>query len=435
MSVQTPSMDAGNNDAPNNKGANQNEDFDVVVVGGGIVGLVFTALLAEQTAAHSSRLRIAVLEAAPPGPIDEDAELDLRVSALAPASHAILSRLGIWQALPAARISPYSRMCVWQAAGQVSETRSITFDAAELGAAELGYIVENRAIRQAAWQHLEALNNVSFYTASKPVELTEAAACSTLSFADGQSVSAKLVVGADGARSWVRQQLGVDYQERGYGQTGIVAHVATEQPHNETAWQRFLADGPVALLPLADGRSSLVWSCPDAQAKELLAATDDDFAVELEAALDGALGSIQCQTPRAGFPLAMGYAKTYTGRRFALLGDAAHRVHPLAGQGANLGLLDAASLAEQLALHLATPLADPGDPRVLRRYERARKGDNLVTMGAMDLLNRAFTPPLGEFAGMGMGLVDRLQPLKTQLARYAMGLGRELPAAAQPLVK
>jgi 2-octaprenylphenol hydroxylase len=414
-------------------------DFDVVVIGGGTAGLVFTALLADLCATRKPELRIALLEASPPGPLVEDAELDLRVSALAPASRAILTRLGLWQALPAARVSPYQRMCVWQAAGHVGGSRSITFDAAELGEAELGYIVENRAVRQVAWQHLESLASITCFTDAAPAELVQDTNSSTITFAEGvlagQAITARLVVAADGARSWSRQQLGVEYSEQGYGQAGVVTHVITERPHRETAWQRFLPDGPVALLPLADGRSSLVWSCPEAQAKELLAVDAEDFASQLEAALDGALGSIECTTPRVSFPLARGYAKTYTGRRFALIGDAAHRVHPLAGQGANLGLLDAASLAEELALHLEHPLADPGDPRVLRRYERARKGDNLATMGAMDLLNRIFMPPFDELAGMGMGIVDRMRPLKSRLARYAMGQARDLPAAAQPLAK
>ncbi|MCP4002466.1 MAG: UbiH/UbiF/VisC/COQ6 family ubiquinone biosynthesis hydroxylase [Gammaproteobacteria bacterium] len=409
-------------------------DFDVVVIGGGIAGLVFTALLADLSATRTPALRIALLESLPPGPMAADAELDLRVLALAPASRAILLRLGLWQLLPAARVSPYSRMCVWQAAGQAGDSRSISFDAAELGEAELGYIVENRALRQVAWQHIKNLKGVSCFTDAAPTKLIQDTDNSTITFTGGQAITAKLVVAADGARSWSRQQLGVEYHERGYGQVGIVSHIITEQPHQATAWQRFLPEGPVALLPLADGRSSLVWSCPDEQAKELLAADAQTFARQLETALDGALGRIECTTPRVSFPLAKGYAKAYTGRRFALIGDAAHRVHPLAGQGANLGLLDAASLAEQLAIHLQLPLADPGDLRVLRRYERARKGDNLLTMGAMDLLNQAFMPPLGEWAGMGMEMVDRLRPLKSRLARYAMGQARDLPAVAQPLI-
>jgi 2-octaprenylphenol hydroxylase len=408
-------------------------EFDIAVVGGGMAGLVFTSLLADSCQSQGLSLRIALLEESPPDPMAADAPLDLRVSALAPAARDILTRLGIWQQLPSECVSPYQRMCVWQAQGQAGKRRSITFDAAEVGEAWLGYIVENRAIRQLAWKKLAAAANVTLLTGQQATELTETPDRCTLRLAADRTLTARLVVGADGAQSWVRQQFGVAFKERGYGQSGVVTHVATERPHNMTAWQRFLPDGPVALLPLADGRSSLVWSCPETLAKELLSVSAEEFACRLEDALDGALGAINCAAPRAAFPLSMGYAEAYTGRRFALIGDAAHRVHPLAGQGANLGLLDAACLAGQLAEHLQLPMADPGDPRVLRRYERNRKGDNLATMGTMDVLNRLFTPPYGELAGLGMEWVDRCGPLKVRLAKYAMGRGRELPAAAQPV--
>jgi ubiquinone biosynthesis UbiH/UbiF/VisC/COQ6 family hydroxylase len=412
-------------------------DFDVVVIGGGMVGLVFAGLLVERLAEGQAgrKLRIALVEASPPTPVAADAELDLRVSALAPASRAILTRLGIWRSLPASRICSYYRMCVWQAAGKAAAARSITFDAAELGEAELGCIVENRAVRQAAWESIVESGKITLLTGVEPTGLIEKELHSVIILADGSKLAARLIVGADGAHSWVRQQLGTDFRERAYGQAGIVAHIATERPHDDTAWQRFLPDGPVAMLPLADGRSSLVWSCPDQQAAELLALDKPDFNRELERALDGTLGEVECMSPRVSFPLGMGYATRYTGRRYALVGDAAHRVHPLAGQGANLGLLDAAALAETLGKHLRHPLADPGDTRALRFYERSRKGDNLITMGMMDLLNRAFASPLGEFAGIGMEWLNRSQPLKNQFARYAMGRGRELPAAAQPLSK
>jgi ubiquinone biosynthesis UbiH/UbiF/VisC/COQ6 family hydroxylase len=227
----------------------------------------------------------------------------------------------------------------------------------------------------------------------------------------------------------------MDFHERAYGQAAVVAHIATERSHEHTAWQRFLPTGPVAMLPLADGRSSLVWSCPDQRAAELLELEALVFNRELERALDGVLGKVECMSRRVSFPLAMGYATRYTGHRYALIGDAAHRVHPLAGQGANLGLLDAAALAETLSDHLSHRLADPGDLRALRSYERSRKADNLLTMGMMDLLNRTFSSPLGEFAGIGMEWLNRSKMLKNKLAGYAMGRGRELPAAAQPLFK
>jgi 2-octaprenylphenol hydroxylase len=407
-------------------------DFDVLVVGGGMAGLVFAGLLDEGLRANGREGRIGLLESRPPVAVPGDAPLDLRVSAVAPASREILTAMGAWQALPESRLGVYRRMRVWQEAGQAFGDRSIVFDAAELGATDLGHIVENQTVRAACWSLLEQRAGVELLTGRQPAALAEDDNYSVIRCADDTELTARLIVGADGANSWVRAQLGIEFVERSYGQAGVVAHIATARPHEETAWQRFLSGGPVALLPLADGRSSLVWSCPEAQARQLVETDESSFATELAAALDHVLGDVECTSARASFPLAMGYAKNYTGRRFALLGDAAHRIHPLAGQGANLGLLDAAVLAECLISHPAGKYADPGDPLALRRYERARKGDNLATMRMMDLLNNVFASPLADLAGQGMHVVDRITPVKNAFARYAMGAGRELPAAAQP---
>ncbi|MGI9290432.1 MAG: UbiH/UbiF/VisC/COQ6 family ubiquinone biosynthesis hydroxylase [Gammaproteobacteria bacterium] len=406
-------------------------DYDVLIVGGGMIGLACAEMLARELPDH----RIALVEAKPPQAADGDSELDLRVSALAPASQAILESLGVWQDLPAEKICAYDRMQIWQSAGQAYGQRSISFDAAETGEATLGHIVENRAVRQALWANIESAGRVELLTGHQPDALSINQAACTLGFSAGaedKTIRSQLIVAADGARSWVRNQVAAEYKERSYGQLGVVAHIATAEPHRHTAWQRFLPGGPVALLPLADGRSSLVWSCPEAQAQELLAIDRADFNKELFTALYGVLGDVECTSDRAAFPLGMGYARHYTGHRFALMGDAAHRVHPLAGQGANLGLLDAAQFAETLGGFLQHPAADAGDRTALRKYERARKKDNLITMRMMDLLNRLFGSPLAKLAGTGMHWVDQSGLLKSQLAAYATGRGRELPAAAQP---
>jgi 2-octaprenylphenol hydroxylase len=223
----------------------------------------------------------------------------------------------------------------------------------------------------------------------------------------------------------VREQLRLKTTAREYGQSALVSHISCERPHERTAWQCFTHGGPVALLPLADGRCSLVWSCFEAEARELAALPDEEFGVRLTAVTGNVLGRLRVTTRRLAVPLAARHTHRYTGARFALIGDAAHQIHPLAGQGINLGILDAAALADTLASHLlGTPLADPGDALVLRRYERARKGNNLLTMATMEGLHRVFTSDsssLTRLATAGLGVVDRLPFLKRLFAEQATG--------------
>lgn len=407
---------------------NAKVDFDIVIIGGGMVGLA----CAESLASRLPERRIALFETNPPGPDENLGELDLRVSALAPSSQSILDSLGVWSALPADKVCAYDCMQVWQASGQPQGSRSIRFSAAEMGEALLGHIVENRAVRRALWDAISQSGKVRLVTEQEFKNIEFGSGFCNLECESGERFTASLIIAADGARSRVRERVAADYREHSYNQSGVVAHISSAEPHQHTAWQRFLPTGPVALLPVADGRSSLVWSCPEEQAQELIGMPEADFNKELNLALDGALGQLECTSQRVRFPLGMGYARHYTGHRFALIGDAAHKVHPLAGQGANLGLLDAATLAETLTGFLQHPLADAGDARALRAYERSRKGDNLLTMGMMDLLNRLFLSPFAGLAGTGMEWCDRSALLKSRFAAYATGRGRELPAAAQP---
>lgn len=391
------------------------QQFDAVIVGGGMVGLLLARLLEQETTA----LRIGVIEPDPPVTRAADAPLDLRVSALSPVSLELLDRAGALPLLPEHTVQAYDEMRVWQDGGGPDGERALSFSAAELGAATLGSIVENMAVREALWALVSESAAIELITAPATA-LTHTDNACVVSCGD-REIHARLLVGADGARSWVRRQLEIDCREHAYRQNAMVAHLATQAPHANTAWQKFLPDGPVALLPLADGRCSLVWSHPESRTDALLSLPDDEFAEHLCRQVDGVLGKLQCTTPRASFPLLRGHAQAYTGPRFALLGDAAHRVHPLAGQGANLGFLDAVALAEELGRHLQHRRADPGDPLVLRRYERQRKGDNALTLGVMDGLNALFRSPLAGLAGAGLGIVDRAGPVKRLLADYAMG--------------
>jgi ubiquinone biosynthesis UbiH/UbiF/VisC/COQ6 family hydroxylase len=402
-------------------------DFDVLIVGGGVAGLACAGLLGKIPGNHRKALRIGILEAHAPRPLAAGAETDLRVFAISPAGRGILEASGVWQTLPSGRVAPYDRMRVWQTDSTPFGAGSIGFDAADSGVAALGYIVEHDWLRLGLWQSLadSTGGSVTLLTDDPPVELQTDSHAITVRLAGGSLLGTRLLVGADGADSWVREQLGLRSSGHDYGQLALVTHVSSERPHGHTAWQCFTPSGPVALLPLADGRSSVVWSCFEAEARELQALPDDEFGLRLTRATARVLGNLQVTTRRLAFPLAARHTHRYTGPRFALLGDAAHQIHPLAGQGINLGLLDAAALAETLASHLlGTRFADPGDALVLRRYERRRKGANLLAMTAMEGLHRLFTSDssaLLRLGTAGLGIVDRLPLVKGLLAEQAAG--------------
>ncbi|RMF97089.1 MAG: 2-octaprenyl-3-methyl-6-methoxy-1,4-benzoquinol hydroxylase [Gammaproteobacteria bacterium] len=389
----------------------------VVIAGGGIVGLTLACLLAEER-----RLReagIIVLEPREPQP--PAAETGLRVSAISPRSQAILSDCGAWQGLPPERLGPYQRMCVWRDGGPGGAQR-IRFDAAEQGLPVLGHIVENELLRWALWQRA-ADAGVGLRAGCELLNALIEPEQAAITTADGERLGARLLVAADGARSRLRQLAGLPWRYRSYRQRGLVTVVSSERWHEQCAWQRFLPGGPLALLPLADGRSSIVWSVPDAQADALLDGGPEALGEALTAASERVLGRLSVAGEAQAFPLAAGHAPAYVSERLALVGDAAHQVHPLAGQGVNLGLADAAALAGVLRAHAQLPAADPGDRRVLRRYERARKADNLLTLGTMDLFHRVFGggPALAGAGGIGLAIADRVPALKRRLAAQALG--------------
>jgi 2-polyprenylphenol 6-hydroxylase len=387
--------------------------LDVAVVGGGMVGAA--AALALARAGFST----ALLEARAPAAWDANAEVDLRVVGLAPSSVILLDELGVWTSIRDARAGPYSHMHVWDA----ESGAAIDFDAASEGRDRLGYIVENNLVQWMLWQALEA----SGVRRLCPVAVQGFEAREDriqLELAGGEMLAAGLLVAADGAASPLRGLAGIGTRGRDYAQRAVVAHVATERPHEDTAWQRFLPGGPLALLPLADGRSSIVWSLPEAEARRVLALDDRSFLRELGVASDFRLGRIVATTPRAAFPLKLQLAERYQADRFVLLGDAAHAVHPLAGQGVNLGLRDVAELRDTL-IDARAAGRDIGAAHVLRRYARRRRSADTLDALGFDALARIYawqSPALVAARGVGVRLLDRLAPLKRRLSEHAAGL-------------
>lgn len=386
--------------------------LDVAVAGGGMVGAACALALARRGFA------VALVEACEPAPWLAAEPEDLRVIALAPSSARLLDELGVWHAIEAARVSPYRWMRVWDAASGAE----IAFDAAREGRAQLGWIVENKLVARTLWDALDAAG-VRRVCPAQILSFARREDRATLDLADGSALSAALLVIADGANSRLRGQADIHVRGRDYRQRAVVAHVSTERAHRSTAWQRFTRAGPIALLPLSSGRSSIVWSLPEARAREVLALDDDGFCAAAGLASDFRLGRITATTPRASFPLQLQLAKTYATDRCVLLGDAAHAVHPLAGQGANLGLRDVAELAAVLGeAHAAG--RDFTAPHVLHRYARRRRAATTVDARAFDALERVFAwqaPGWAMARGLGMRAVDGFGPLKRALAAHAEG--------------
>lgn len=398
-------------------------DCDIVIIGGGMVGATLAALLGD------SGLEIAVVEHAPPALDWPTGCVDLRVSALTAASERMFTMLGVWPAMTALGVSPFREMRVWDAAG----SGEIGFDCADIGEPRLGHIVENRVIQRVLFERLRETANIRLHCPATIEHLHADDDGIEIGLTGGATLRARLIVAADGAGSKTRSLAGIDVRGWSYDQKAVVANVATELPHQTTAWQRFLPDGPLAFLPLRDGRCSIVWSTRPDHADRLLAAEAGAFHDELAESFAHRLGRIIASGPRAAFPLRLQYANRYIATRVALIGDAAHAIHPLAGQGVNLGLLDAAALAEVLR-DARTLGRDIGATAVLRRYERWRKGDNLAMMLAMDGFKRLFgagAPPLRAVRNLGLTLTDRALPVKNLIIRHAMGLSGDLPRIAR----
>lgn len=382
---------------------------DAVVVGGGVAGAACALALARQD------LRVELVEAAPPRPWSMQTP-DLRVFALAADNVALLDALGAWESIRAARAHPYRRMRVWDAAGG----DELDFDGDAFGRQALGWIVENGLLLDRLWAALAAAG-VEVHCPARVEAFEQDDDGARLELEDGGRIAARVVIAADGGESALRRMAGIGTSGRDYGQRGVVGYVRTERPHEDTAWQRFLPGGPLAFLPCGDGLSSIVWSLPDDEAARVLELDDDAFAAELTRAFGARLGRVEVQSPRAAFPLRLRLADTMLAGRLLLVGDAAHVVHPLAGQGVNLGLRDVAALRG-----LAMAAGEGWDsPHRLRRWARRRGSENAVSAYAFDGIDRVFSndavlPTL--LRGRLFGAAARVPPVAHVLWRRAAGL-------------
>ncbi|WP_017172826.1 UbiH/UbiF family hydroxylase [Xanthomonas phaseoli] len=388
---------------------------EVVIVGGGVVGAACALAL------NDAGLRVALIEGREPARWRAE-QPDLRVYAFAADNAALLDSLGVWNAVRAARVQPYRRMRVWDAGGG----GELGFDADTLGREQLGWIIENDVLVDRLWAAVHAAG-IEVHCPARVVELEQDAASVRLRLDDGSRLEAAMAIAADGAASTLRELAGLPVSRHAYAQRGVVAFVETEHPHQATAWQRFLTTGPLAFLPFADGRSSIVWTLPDADAdadaERVLALDDASFSRELTQAFAARLGEVRVVSARTAFPLQRQLVQQYVSGRVLTLGDAAHVVHPLAGQGVNLGLRDVAALRQSVREAMAKR-ADWAAPHRLQRWARTRRSENTVAAYGFDAINTVFSNDdmhLTLLRGSVLGLAGKLPPLVDVLWKRASG--------------
>ena len=400
-----------------------NKKYDVIIVGGGMVGATLACTLAD------TQLKIAVIEKYIPKDMQKNDDYDLRVSAINHSSQNVFKHIGAWQGIENRRSCSYEKMHVWDAQGE----GEVTFDAADSGVKELGHIIENRVIQLALLERIQSHDNIELISGQSVSDINYQADYSEITLEDNSVLSCRLLVGADGANSMVRDAANIDYEIAEYDQKGIVSVVTPERDHQSTAWQRFLATGPLAFLPLSSGQCSIVWSADSAEADRLMALDDETFSNELFHAFDGKLGRIESVSSRAAFPLIRRHAKEYIKQGLVLVGDAAHTIHPLAGQGVNLGLMDAATLAEVMA-DAITNKRDFASYQTLRKYERWRRGENQIMMYSMSGFKNLFgneNALVSKVRNFGLNLVQKSGVAKNMIMQRAMGFEGDLPKIAR----
>lgn len=390
---------------------NAGMDYDAIIVGGGLAGLALAVAL------RRSRLKVALVEGRVP---QRPAGWDARIYAVSPTNARFLDDIGVWQHLDAARIAPVRKMAV-----RGDGSGELNFSAYDSGVGELAWIVESALLQCELWESAKRQGNLDLFCPATPAVLDIGDREAVLELADRRTLTAKLIVAADGADSWTRAAAGIDVDFLPYDQAGVVANFATARPHRDVAHQWFRADGVLAYLPLPGDLISIVWSTPTVHAESLLGLAAGEFCERVAAAGEQALGRLSLVTPPAAFPLRLMRAPRTVAHRLALIGDAAHTIHPLSGHGINLGFQDAKSLAETLA---ACPAhIDHGDLQWLRRHERARREEVVALQSATHGLQQLFGAPQAQAApvaalrNFGLNFVDRLPVLKDVLVRYAMG--------------